>query len=91
MARKKNKGNDRAPLSSTPTGRSPTVRQLPLTRELDYASDVDTDFLSETRVNLSPTNLAETLGPMVADKLAYPADAKTILTQQLGLYFQAIR
>ena len=73
MARSKSKnksGNDRASLSSTPTARSPIARKLPLTRELDYTSDVDTDFISETQVNLTPTNLAETLGPMVADKLA---------------------
>ena len=91
MGKRKSKGGgdaSRTPISST---QSPLIgKKLSLTHENEDAMSIDTDFLSKTRVNLSPSNLAETLAPMIADKLAYPADAKKELVQQFGVYFDAI-
>ena len=93
MARKKKTGNERsgqAPASAA-TAQSPLVgKKLSLFAEDDDAPTIDTSFLEKTRVLRSPENLAETIAPMVADKIGYPDDAREDLARQFGLYFRAI-
>lgn len=94
MARKpRQKGGDRTSLSPTTarTAQSPLVgKKISLSHEVEDDMLIDIDFLSRSRVNLPATNLTETIAPMIADKLAYPADSKKDLMQHFSLYFQTI-